>query len=158
MKNGYILGPILIILGAVNSYYTAMLMVKCSENTGKTRFEDIALKLYGPKMSKLTSILNLICLNGFTFSFIVYVSKAIPMIIGQYTDDKDLLQWIGDTDIGKVIWGLVYSYGILFPMSIPRKLSALRISSFLGVLCSLYLSLAVMFIFLINESYVPNRQ
>lgn len=31
MMNGYILGPILVILGAIVSYYTGMLIVKCSE-------------------------------------------------------------------------------------------------------------------------------
>jgi amino acid permease len=55
-----------------------MLIVKCSEKTGRTRYEDIALKIYGPRVSRLTSVLNLICLIGFTFSYIVYISKAIP--------------------------------------------------------------------------------
>lgn len=86
MKNGYILGPIYIIFGAIISYYTGMLIVKCSEKTGRTRYEDIALKIYGPKISRLTSILNLVCLVGFTFSYVVYVSKAIPQIIELYTD------------------------------------------------------------------------
>ena len=42
MMNGYILGPIFIIMGAGISYYTGMLIVKCSEITGRTRYEDIA--------------------------------------------------------------------------------------------------------------------
>lgn len=44
-------------------------------------------------------------------------------------------------------------------MSLPRNASALRFSSLFGVLCSLYLSLAVMFVFFTttNESLVPSR-
>ena len=73
MKNGYILGPIMIVLGACISYYTAMLIVKASVVTDRTRYEDIALALFGKRMSLVTSILNLICLIGFTFSYVVYV-------------------------------------------------------------------------------------
>jgi hypothetical protein len=78
MMNGYVLGPLLIVFGACISYYTGMLIVKCSEFTGRTRYEDIALALYGKKWSRITSYLNLICLIGFTFSYIVYVKRAIP--------------------------------------------------------------------------------
>ena len=73
MMNGYILGPVLIIFGACISFYTGMLIVKCAEATGRTRYEDIAMVLYGKKWSRVTSYLNLICLIGFTFSYIVYV-------------------------------------------------------------------------------------
>lgn len=76
--NGYVLGPIFILLGACLSYYTGMLIVKCSEATGKTRYEDLALAVYGPRAARITSYLNLICLIGFTFSYIVYVKVAIP--------------------------------------------------------------------------------
>jgi amino acid permease len=47
MMNGYILGPLLILIGAGISYYTGMLIVKASEKTGRTRYEDIALAIYG---------------------------------------------------------------------------------------------------------------
>jgi len=42
MKNGYILGCSLIILGAVLSYYTSMLLIKSSDYTKKVRYDDIA--------------------------------------------------------------------------------------------------------------------
>ena len=43
MKNGYILGPLIVILGAMLSYYTSMILVKSAEFTGKYRYEDIAM-------------------------------------------------------------------------------------------------------------------
>jgi amino acid permease len=42
MKNGYVLGSLLIILGAVLSYYTSMLLIKSSDYTKKVRYDDIA--------------------------------------------------------------------------------------------------------------------
>ena len=43
MKNGYILGPLIVAFGALLSYYTSMLLVKSADFTGKVRYEDIAL-------------------------------------------------------------------------------------------------------------------
>jgi len=88
MKVGYILGPILIIFGALISYYTGMLIVKASVATGKTRYEDIALELYGQRISRLISVLNIVCLIGFTMSYITYVKKAVPSIVARYSTDK----------------------------------------------------------------------
>jgi len=87
MKNGYVLGPIMIVLGACISYYTAMLIVQASGVTNRTRYEDIALALFGKRMSLATSILNLVCLIGFTFSYVVYVKKAIPFIVELFVKD-----------------------------------------------------------------------
>ena len=87
MKNGYILGPILIVAGALISYYTAMLIVKASEVTDRTRYEDIALALFGKRMALATSILNLVCLIGFTFTYVVYVKKAMPFIVELFVKD-----------------------------------------------------------------------
>jgi amino acid permease len=47
MKNGYILGMMTIIIGAMLSFYTGMLIVRCSHYTGKLRYEDIASSIYG---------------------------------------------------------------------------------------------------------------
>jgi amino acid permease len=47
MKNGYILGMMTIIIGALLSFYTGMLIVRCSHYTGKLRYEDIASSIYG---------------------------------------------------------------------------------------------------------------
>jgi len=41
-------------------------------------------------------------------------------------------------------------------MSIPRSINALRFSSLFGVLCSVYLSLAVFFVFFCDKEVVPN--
>lgn len=97
MKLGYILGPILIVCGAMISYYTGMLIVKAAEATGRTRYEDIALVLYGPRWSRFTSFLNLLCLCGFIMSYICYIKKAIPGIVDQYAKGNDTaLKWFGN--------------------------------------------------------------
>ena len=85
--------------------------------------------------------MNLGCLIGFTFSYIVYVKKAVPGILILYVS-KEKLGWLVkdyDSDSvtpGGVFFGMLFSFGVLFPMSIPRNASVLRFSSLFGVLCS----------------------
>jgi len=45
---------------------------------------------------------------------------------------------------------------MLLPMSIPRSINALRFTSLFGVLCSVYLTLAVFFVFYCDKELVPN--
>lgn len=75
MMNGIAWGAILVIIGAAISYYSGMLLVKCSNHTNKHRYEDYAMILYGKRMATFTSIVNLLTVMGFIMSYIVYVSN-----------------------------------------------------------------------------------
>mmetsp|Transcript_55640 Transcript_55640/g.76517 ORF Transcript_55640/g.76517 Transcript_55640/m.76517 type:complete len:129 (+) Transcript_55640:291-677(+) len=79
--NGIILGALLIILGALVSYYTGMLLVTVSNHTGRQRYEDIAQELYGKRCKNITSVLNLLCLMGFVLAYIVYIKTMVPQIL-----------------------------------------------------------------------------
>lgn len=167
MKNGYILGPVFVLIGALLSLYSGMIIVKAVEYTGMSRFEDIAEKQYGPRMAKLVSVFNIICLVGFTFSYIVFVKNELCEIVSEYSDhDSWVYTYLSTgTDAegnkigyGDYVWGCLYTFVILFPMSLPREINALRFSSFFGVLCSMYLALAVMLLFFarFNPDIVPS--
>ena len=73
-ENGIALGTMLIVFGAVISYYTGMLLVITGKHTNRNRYEDMALVLFGKKFAFFTSVMNLLCLMGFIMSYIVYVS------------------------------------------------------------------------------------
>jgi len=159
MMNGYILGPILIVLGATLSHFTGMLIVKAAEKTGRTRYEDIALAIYGKRVARITSYLMLLCLTGFTFSYVVYFKNAVPAIIEYYLDEATKTaapEWILNNEEGKKFWGLLFAFLILFPMSIPRTINALRFTSLIGVICSMYLALSVTAVFFTNRDLVPS--
>ena len=81
MKNGYVLGPVMVVVGALLSIYAGMLIVKTVDHTGRRRTEDIALVVYGPTTSKLVSVVNIICLLGFVFSYITFVKNELCDIV-----------------------------------------------------------------------------
>ena len=64
MVNGFILGSMLMLLGGALTYFSGMMLVKVSEKTGKIRYEDIALAVYGEKASRFTSMCNIACMVG----------------------------------------------------------------------------------------------
>lgn len=105
--------------------------------------------------------MNLICLIGFTFSYVTYVKTAIPTILVMYIKEEKLGWLAKDYDkekitVGGIFWGALFSFGLLFPMSLPRSVNALRFSSLFGVLCSMYLSLAVTCVFWTDKTVVPD--
>mmetsp|Transcript_33670 Transcript_33670/g.24330 ORF Transcript_33670/g.24330 Transcript_33670/m.24330 type:complete len:261 (+) Transcript_33670:147-929(+) len=155
--NGIVLGSILIILGAMVSYYTGMLLVLASNHTGRTRFEDIAQKLYGNRCKNITVVLNLLCLCGFTMSYIVYIKSMIPEILLLFWTEDQLPTFMNDDFGGQAFWGTLFTFGVLLPLSLPREVNALRFTSLFGVLCSIYLCLAVFFVFFCDSNMVPDR-
>lgn len=61
-----------------------------------------------------------------------------------------------DNETGHMVWGLLFSILVCFPISLPRTASQLRYSSMFGVICTIYLDLALAFIFLFNRELVPS--
>ena len=65
---------------------------------------------------------------------------TIELLMGH---DKDpsikLPNWIGDTDAGHISWAFIFCYACIFPLSLPRKLTALRYSSFMSFAISLFI-------------------
>ena len=93
---------------------------------------------------------------GFITTYIVYVKSMVPEIILLFKTEDEMPSWIMSKGWGQVFWGTLFAFVVLFPMSIPREISALRFSSFFGVLCSVYLSLAVLFVFYCDKEVVPD--
>lgn len=73
MQNGIVIGTALNILGGVVSWYTGMLLILASSQTGRVRYEDIAKNLYGKKFAIATAAMNIFALVGFNMSYTVYV-------------------------------------------------------------------------------------
>ena len=62
------------IIGGLVSWYTGMLLILASSQTGRVRYEDMAKCLYGKKFAIATAAMNIFALVGFNMSYTVYVS------------------------------------------------------------------------------------
>ena len=93
---------------------------------------------------------------GFITSYIVYIKSMLPTILLLFWTEDELPGFIVSDVWGQIFWATIFSFALLFPMSLPRSINALRFTSFFGVLCSVYLSLAVFFVFYCDKSLVPD--
>lgn len=109
MQNGIAFGGILILLGAIISYYSGMLLVEASNYTHRHKYEEMARILHGKNFAKLTSFCNLACLLGFAMSFIVYQKESLPLILMNFVDNEKLPFWVKDTFWGETFWGTLYT-------------------------------------------------
>ena len=84
-------------------------------------------------MSKFVSWVMVICLLGFVIAYIVTVKELVPQVIKIFkcgaTWDSDgctLPTVISDGRwSGQVVWGTIFAFGVVFPLSIPRSMAAL---------------------------------
>ncbi len=93
---------------------------------------------------------------GFIISYIVYIKSMMPTLLLLFWTKDELPNYLVSDGWGQIFWGSIFSFCLLFPMSIPRSINALRFSSLFGVLCSVYLSLAVFFVFYCDKETVPD--
>lgn len=76
-KNGVIFGTILLLISATLSLYTGYLITYCSNKTGGSSFEIIALRVYGEKGMRIISFCNILCNVGFLISYLTLVSTTL---------------------------------------------------------------------------------
>ena len=59
---------------------------------------------------------------------------------------------------GQILWAVAYTVLVLIPLSIPRKIGALRFNSMFGVCCSFYLVMCIVFMFFLDKNLVPSME
>jgi amino acid permease len=153
--NGLYVGAALVLLGAGLSYYSGMLIAECAEHFGARRYEDIAMKVYGRKVAWFTSFMMLITMLGFAVAYIVLLKELLPLTLDQLIQRK-LPTIISTSSTGQLFWALMFSFGVVFPISLPRSLSALRYTSGFSFCCGLYVVLAIIGVCLFNRDLNPN--
>jgi amino acid permease len=110
-ENGVVVAVILIIFGALTSYFCAMLLVDCAEKVGKNRYQDFALYCWGPRASKLVGICNLVSMLGYVVSYIVFVKTLIPQILQLFLGENAIPEMLGEGQWkGEALWGTVYVF------------------------------------------------
>jgi len=135
--------------------YTGWLIIQCADYCQARRYEDIALKLYGRKMARFTSVMLLLTLQGFIIAYIVLLKSLLPATLSQITG-RDLPEFMADDTAGHFFWAAIFSYGVIFPMSLVRKISSLRFASLFSFFCGFYVVLALVFVCLCDRSVNPD--
>ena len=69
---------------------------------------------------------------------------------------KPLPEWLEDDTLGHIIWSVIFCYGVIFPLALARKISALKYSSYFSFFCGMYVVLAICLTCLTNHKVNPD--
>ena len=157
-QNGIIMTAILICFGAYVWYFWGMLVISWAEKVGSSRYEDFAQHSYGRAFAFFTGICMMATLLSFVISYIVFVKTIIPDLIEQTLGESYVVPGIFGSGKyeGQIFWATIYTFLILFPLSITRKINFLRYSSLVGTFCSIYFAWWLVLIFLFDAKTVPD--
>mmetsp|Transcript_4551 Transcript_4551/g.3059 ORF Transcript_4551/g.3059 Transcript_4551/m.3059 type:complete len:122 (+) Transcript_4551:610-975(+) len=80
---------------------------------------------------------------------------TINLLGGKYQiidTDHDDDPWYAN----EYMWAAIFSFVLVFPVSLPRTLKALRFTSFFSVMVSFYIVLVIIFECLVNRDATPS--
>lgn len=141
-ENGLFLGTLFVTFGASLSLYTGFLIAWCAEKTGGACYEEIAYHLYGTKGMQFTSICNLLCNMGFLISYVVLFKELTPYTLQEF-GATNLPHFLDNNTLGKIVWTSLFCFLALLPISVPRKLTSLRFTSFISFGISIFVVLTI---------------
>ena len=141
---GVALGLLLNITMAVTSAYSANLLVWSAHRSGGETYQDVALRTYGPTCSKFVSVLVLMLVLMAAVGYVVLMGDLgtglFPNVLtcscnegetnGDVRSCEERNRWI--------IMCLCVS--VAFPATLIKKMSALKITSFISVISIIFLA------------------
>ena len=154
-ENGIVFGACLIALGGLLTIFWGMCIVTCSEKTGSDSLEYIAHIAFGEFVGKLASYSLLFWLIGYVTSYIVIVKTLAPYLLKRFLGEN-LPSYLMNEYWTQVIVATVYSIFFLLPLSLPRKMGALRFTSLFGFVCCVFLVWVITLIFIFSRVVVPD--
>ena len=153
------LGVFLTVAMALASSYSANLLVWSAHRSGGESYEDIAHRTYGASCSTFVSVLVLLLVYMASIGYVVLMgdltTHLFPSILdcschgagsalatyGQVKACEERNRWIF----------MAVSIGVVYPVTLVKKLSALRFTSFISVMSIVVLAVALSY-----ESAVDN--
>ena len=144
---GVALGVFLIIFMAMTSAYSANLLVWSAHRSGGESYQDVALRTYGTSCATLVSVLVLMLVFMASIGYVVLMgdlsSRLFPPLLdcscgvgetnGDVSSCEERNRWIY----------MAISVGIVFPVTLVKKISALRVTSFISVVSIIFLAVTL---------------
>jgi amino acid permease len=86
--------------------------------------------------------------------FLIQFKDLMPYALKLF--GADLPPIISDTTEGKIVWSTLFCFLCLLPISLPRQLTALRFTGFVGFGISIFMVMTIFFLSFNHEDEVNN--
>lgn len=138
LESGAVIGCMWVVLIAMTTAYSLRLLAIASEITGKRSYEHLAKELLGKNGTYLISFLRFVNCFGSMIAYIMSMGDLIKPILKGAGAPEWTLDGNGYRGIVAIFWLVCY-----FPVTLPRRVNALRYVSTTGVLFMIYFCFCV---------------
>jgi len=145
-------GLIMFILGAAQANFSAYLLVRGARLSEQPTYDLVGERAFGPKMGTFAKINLIINCEATVINYAVLIASLVPESIrdlwGDHLPSDSIL-------FSNAFWACMVFGFIIFPLSLPRELSALRHFSLLCFVIFVFLSVSIVAEFF-NPRIVPD--
>jgi amino acid permease len=132
------MGIFLLIVCCATTVYAIRLLMIIMEQTGYTTYEEIARKMYGKWMERLTAFLIVIFCWGVTLVYVVAMGEILESLNPVHGfPDAFKGQW-GQRLITVIFWAI-----FMLPLSLMKEINSLRYASLIGMAATVILVVAI---------------
>lgn len=133
-RSGLLVGVGAMVLTCALNMGAMLVVARCCELSGAYTYKDIARKALGPRGAVVVSGVMALYTLGSCVSFLVLIGDFLPVLVCDGGCDALLQVAIGVRELLMSVTGAA----VLFPLALPRQLSALRYTSTLSAVCIVY--------------------
>ena len=146
---GLAVGVIMLLVMSSASAYSAYLLLSCARRCGGKNYEDIAIYIYGRTGGTIVNFLVFLLVYLACIGYIVLMGDLLTQLIPPIFPSDDWLNRVAMMGSCVVV---------IYPVTLLRNLSALRITSFVSVLAIMFLAGAIIDKSIrINENFIPTN-
>ncbi len=144
---GLAVGVIMLLVMSSASAYSAYLLLSCARRCGGKNYEDIAVFIYGRTGGTFVNFLVFLLVYLACIGYIVLMGDLLTQLIPPIFPSDEWLNRVAMMGSCVVV---------IYPVTLLRNISALRITSFVSVIAIMFLAGAIIDKSIrINENFVP---
>lgn len=130
---GALVGIAALVLSAVAASYSLEILVACARFSGRHSFEGNAEFYLGKVGLRTLNSSLILLLFGATVAMYTIILDLAPAVLRRFAGCG-----VGECQLLEPIWIGLYAMALMFPLSVQDSITALRYTSFIGLICIFY--------------------
>lgn len=138
-RSGLLVGSLAMLIMAALNTFSMVVIARCCELSGSYSYKDMAQAALGPLGGTVVAAIMALYTLGSCVSFVVLLGDFLPALICEDGCNTPAQALFGQ----RIVMQAMVGWAVLYPLSLPRQLSALRYTSSLSAACIVYTSLMI---------------
>jgi len=122
-------------------YFSTMLLAKCGKMANKYSYTELAEVTYGPAFQLLVKFIFFLNNWGGCVVYTILITNCIGTALGIFFKERGIPDFLIDPN--GYFWPPIYTTIVILPLSLLRDLSALRYTSLMSFIITVFLTIVV---------------